>query len=231
MRGTAVLLSDQHRSKNTGRVLVAGPRSAVKRWRHGLHGISVIREVTDRLALEQSVTKLKPAVVVLDLALPKLGGIEGLQAIRRLSPATKIVLIGSDNEKEAVSVLKAGIDGYCNKDTNPALLKKAVERVQNDELWLPRHLIHSLLQELTPSKGTEQKESTLGSGDLDRLTDRKREIVHLISRGSTNKEIANRLNVTVATVKAHVTAIFRKLGLSDRVSLAVYVAEHKRPSR
>src|SRR5919108_4598589 len=147
MRSTAVLLSDQRRTKNTEPdplVLVAGPRSAVKRWRHGLHGISVIHEVTDRATLEQGVTKLKPAVVVLDLALPKLGGVEGVEDIRRLSPTSKIVLIGNmTNENEAVSVLKAGIDGYCTKDCSPALLKKAVERVQNDEMWLPRNLIHS----------------------------------------------------------------------------------------
>jgi len=236
MRAAAVFLSDHRQNKNTGRealILIAGPSSsAVKRWRHGLHGMSVIREVTGRLALEQSVTKLKPTVLLLDFALPKLGGIEGVQAIRRLSPTTKIVLIGTmDNEKEAVSALKAGVDAYCNKDINPALLKKAVERVQNDEIWLPRNLIRSLLQELTSSTEPEQKESTSEPGDLDCLTERKREIVHLLSRGSTNKEIANRLNVTVATIKAHLTAIFRKLGLSDRVSLAVYVAEHKRLSR
>ena len=237
MRSTAVVLSDHRQSKSTGRealILIAGPSSAgLKRWRHGLHGMSAIHEVTGRLALEQSVTKLKPAVLLLDLALPKLGGIEGVQAIRRLSPTTKIVLIGTMNsEKEAVSALKSGVDGYCNKDVNPTLLRKAVERVQNDEIWLPRNLIRSLLQKLTSSTtGPEQKESDSEPGDLDCLTDRKREIVHLISRGSTNKEIANRLNVTVATVKAHVTAIFRKLGLSDRVSLAVYVAEHKRLSR
>lgn len=236
MRGTAVVLSDHRQSKNTGKealILIAGASSAaVKRWRQGLNGTSVIHEVTGRLALEQTMTKLKPAVLVLDVALSKLGGIEGVQAVRRLSPATKIILVGStDNEKEGLSALMAGVDGYCNRAINPALLKKAVERVQNDEMWLPRNLIRSLLQELTSFNGREQKASTPKPGDLDCLTDRKREIVHLINRGSSNKEIANRLNVTVATVKAHLTAIFRKLGLSDRVSLAVYVAEHKRLSR
>jgi two-component system nitrate/nitrite response regulator NarL len=212
-------------------VLIASAnREVVRRWKHGLQGVFEIHKVTARAALEQGLVGLKPTVLFLDLALPDLGGIMGVRELRRLSSATKIVLFTSvPDEKEAVLALQSGLEGYCNKDINPALLRRAVSRLQEDEIWIPPKLLRELL---TASLNAPQhKDSPEQLNDLNCLTARKREIAQLISKGSSNKEIATLLNVSVATVKAHLTAIFRKLRLSDRVSLAIYVTQHKRVSR
>jgi DNA-binding NarL/FixJ family response regulator len=176
---------------------------------------------------------LKPTILLLDLALPNLGGVGGIRAIQRLSPPTKIVLLtGTPDEKEGISALKAGARGYCNTDIDAALLKKAVEMVQKGEIWVARKLIPHLLEELASLTERRQKDSPAKPDSrLDRLTPREREIVHLIGGGASNKEIASQLKVTEGTVKAHLTAIFRKTGLSSRLQLALFVAEHMRLTR
>lgn len=215
-------------------VLVASPNPGLRRrCRAALRGTSALQEVTTRAALERSMAHLKPAVLLLDIDLPMLDGVGGVRAIHHLSPPTKIVLLtGTLDEKEGLSALKAGARGYCQKDTESALLKKAVQMVRKGDIWAGRNLIPHLLEELT-SLTERRREAPPGDRDsrLDRLTPREREIAHLIGGGASNKEIASRLNVTEGTVKAHLTAIFRKIGLSGRLQLALFVAEHMRLTR
>jgi DNA-binding NarL/FixJ family response regulator len=191
-----------------------------------------IHEVAERAALERSMATLNPAVLLLDLALPHLG-IEGVPTIQRLSPSTQIVLFSSSpDEKEAISALKAGARGYHSRDIAPYLLRKAVQLVRKGEIWVGRNVIPHLLKELTSLTERRKPDAPAGpDGRLDRLTPREREITHLIGNGASNKEIASQLEVTEKTVKAHLTAIFRKLGLSDRLRLALFVSEHSRMSR
>ena len=124
-------------------VLVASPNPGLRRrCRAALRGTSALQEVTTRAALERSMASLKPTILLLDLALPNLGGVGGIRAIQRLSPPTKIVLLtGTPDEKEGISALKAGARGYCNTDIDAALLKKAVEMVRKGEIWAGRNLI------------------------------------------------------------------------------------------
>jgi len=215
-------------------VLIASPNPRVRRrWRQALQGRSAIHQVATRAALERSMAHLKPAILLLDLGLPMLGGVGGVPALQRLSPPTRIVLLtGTLDEKEGLSALKVGARGYCNTEIDPALLKKAVQMVREGQIWAGRNLIPHLLEELT-SLTERRREAPPGDRDsrLDRLTPREREIAHLIGGGASNKEIASRLNVTEGTVKAHLTAIFRKIGLSGRLQLALFVAEHMRLTR
>lgn len=166
---------------------------------------------------------LKPDILLLDLALPRLGGIKGVLATRNLSPETKIVLLArSPNAKELISVLRAGAWGYCEKDIDPSLLKKAVVRVQKGEVWLKRNLVPHLIEELARLTRRRLKDSLPKlDSRLANLTPRERDVVSLVGNGASNKEIASRLTVTEHTVKAHLTAIFRKLGFSGRVQLAL----------
>lgn len=215
-------------------VLVASPNPGLRRrCKATLRGTSALQEVTTRAALERSMATLKPAVLLLDIDLPMLDGVGGVRAIHHLSPPTKIVLLTSTlDEKEGLSALKAGARGYCQKDTESALLKKAVQMVRKGEIWAGRNLIPHLLEELTSLTERRQQDSPANlDSHLDRLTPRQREIVHLIGGGASNKEIASQLNVTEGTVKAHLTAIFRKTGLSSRLQLALFVAEHMRLTR
>lgn len=206
---------------------VAGLR---KRWRQALHGPYTTHEVTDRAQLERSLSNRTPLAVILDLSLPQLGGVGAVADIGRLRPGVKVVVLtGRPDEREGIAALKAGARGYCDRDIDGILLRKAVAVVQEGEIWVGRKLIPHLLEELTAAAEPAEPAPKLDGG-LDRITPREREIAHLLSAGASNKEIAKRLNVTERTVKAHLTAVFRKLGVSGRLQLALFVLEHSRSS-
>ncbi len=220
-------------SESAPLVLIAsGVAGLRKRWRQAMQGLFATHEVPERGSLERSVTSRHPVGLLLDFDLPDLGGIGGIVAIQRLRPATNIVLLTSHpDEKEGIAALKAGVRGYCDREINPVLLGKALEVVQKGEIWVGRKFVPHLLEELTALTEQKQKDSLAElDSRLDRITPRERQIVQLLSAGASNKEIAKKLNVTERTVKAHLAAIFRKLGISGRLQLALFVLEHSRPA-
>jgi len=222
------------KSESTPLVVVASSVGDLrKRCRQALSNGYSIHETADRGELERGMVGRRPAAVLLDIGLPGLGGASGIASIQKLRAAAKIiVLTGAPDEREGIAILKAGARGYCHRDIDGALLEKATDVVLKGEIWVGRKLIPHLLEELTVL--TEQRRrDTPGKGDerLGRVTPRERQIVDLLSAGASNKEIAKRLNVTERTVKAHLTAIFRKLGLSGRLQLALFALEHGRPAR
>jgi DNA-binding NarL/FixJ family response regulator len=210
--------------------MASGMRHSLRRWRQAIQGPCTVHEVTDRRSLELCGADRRPAALLLDLHLPGLGGVDGVAAIQRLWPTTKILLLTSrPNEKEGIAALKAGARGYCDRGIGPGLLGKALEVVQKGEIWIGRKFIPHLLGELTTLTEQQQKDS---SPELDRrldhITAREREVVRLLSAGASNKEMAQKLNVAERTVKAHLTALFNKLGISGRLQLALFVLEHSR---
>ena len=212
-------------------VLIASSVSSVRRaWREGAQAFAAV-EVADHGQLLCCLTPRPPAILLLDLDLPQLGGMEGVSGLRALQPATRIiVLAGRPDEKEGLVALKIGARGYCDRAIAPALLGKALEAVHNGEVWVGRKLTSHLLEEL--SALTEALGERVSPGDLDRrlegLTPRERAIVAELSAGASNKEIAQKFAVTERTVKAHLTAVFRKLGISGRLQVALFMLE---PSR
>jgi two-component system, NarL family, nitrate/nitrite response regulator NarL len=209
-------------------ILIVSSNAAVrKRWRQALQRIYSTHEIVNKMALEQNMTKRKPKVLLLDLALSDLGGLGGVENLRRTSPATKIILFTRrPNEKEEVAALMRGAIGYCHTASDPALLKKAVEAIQKGEIWVGRRIIPHLLKELNSLATRLQKDVTAKpEGNLDSLTPREREVAHLVGNGASNKEIARQLNITEKTVKKHLTVIFRKLGVSSRLRLALLVTK------
>ena len=156
---------------------------------------------------------------------------DGVPGLRALQPATKIIVLADHpDEREGLVALKIGAQGYCDRAIAPALLCKALEAVHNGEVWVGRKLTSHLLDEL--SALTEELGDRASPGDLDRrlegLTPRERAIVAELSAGASNKEIAQKFAVTERTVKAHLTAVFRKLGISGRLQVALFMLE---PSR
>jgi len=225
-------MSDKQRAASV--VLLASPIAGLRgQWSQGLAEKFPLYEVAERAALERSMANLKPAALLLDLALPGLGGVDGVPAIQRLSPLTSVMLVTSTpNDREGLAALKSGARAYCSSETDSALLRKAVTVVLKGEIWVARNVYAPLLEELTSLTERRHKEFPPNLDTrLDRLTPREREIAQLIGGGASNKEIAGRLNITEATVKAHLTAIFRKLGLSDRLGLALFVTEYNRVTR
>jgi DNA-binding NarL/FixJ family response regulator len=227
-------MSENGRTEAFPLVLVAsGVAMLRKRCRHALDRRYAIHEVTDLNELERSMVHRRPAAVLLDLGLPNLGGVGGVGALQKLRAAARIIaLTGAPDEREGIAALKAGARGYCDREIEGALLEKAMDVVLKGEIWVGRKLIPQLLEELTLLTEQRRRDSP-GRPDLrlDRVTPRERQIVDLLSAGASNKEIAKRLNVTERTVKAHLTAIFRKLGISGRLQLALFALEHGRASR
>ena len=215
--------------ENKGVVLVAVPTEELRwRWSQGLELRYDFREVADRHELDHFMATLQPAVLLLDLALCRPGGTAEIPAIQRLSPSTKIlVLTGNPVEAEGVAALKAGARGYCRRDISHTLLKKAVEMIQEGQMWMERTILPRLLEELaSPEEQRMQASALAPSGPLALLTHREREVADLIASGASNREISAQLHVTEATVKAHLTATFRKLGVSDRLQLGLYVTRY-----
>jgi two-component system, NarL family, nitrate/nitrite response regulator NarL len=211
-------------------VIASAAAEASKRWSHRLRETFAICEVAELRALEQVTANLKPRILVLDLTLPGLGRVRGLRHIQGLSPTTKtLVLADNPNDGEGICALKAGAKGYYTRTIDPAHLKKAVEAVQKGEIWIRRKLIPELVAGLISLTETRQKASKESNGELDRrlqsLTIRQRGVAELIARGASNKEIASQLNVCERTVKAHLTEMFRNIGVSDRLQLALLLSK------
>jgi DNA-binding NarL/FixJ family response regulator len=210
-----------------GLVLIASSDAALRqRCVLGLQDAFPVHQISSRVELEHTMTQSKPAVLLLDLDLPQIGDIEGVAAIQHLCPSTNIILFrGAHNEKEEILALKSGAKGYCGKEIDPSLLRKAVNVVQKGEVWAGRKTISHLLAELNSFTETGQKDCPpLTEVYLQYLTPRERQIALLVGEGACNKEIASRLDISERTVKAHLTAIFRKLQISDRLRLGLFIA-------
>ncbi|TAL12198.1 MAG: response regulator transcription factor [Nitrospirae bacterium] len=213
-------------------LLVAGPDAKLRhQWRQGLPGKTTIQEVSEQGELERSLTAIRPAVLLLDLALCASEGIGRVPALQLLSPSTKIVLLtATPDAAEGVYALKVGAKGYCTRDITPPLLRKALEMILEGQIWVERSVIPYLLGELS-SLGAHKAPAAAPQeyqpdSPLDCLTPRERAVADLIAAGAWNKEIACRLNITEATVKAHLTAIFRKLGVTDRLRLGLLLTRY-----
>lgn len=194
------------------------------RWRGVLHDGFPVRDVSDRDSLERTIATLNPNVVLLDLDLLGVGGIGDGSIIRALARTTRLVLLsGCPTEQEGLRVLKAGAKGYCNKSIDPQLLRKIVDRVHDGEIWAERKVISRLLEGYAAHPEDRPEGLAKRDSRLNPLTPREREISFLIAAGASNKEIASRLRVGEGTVKAHLTAIFRKLGFSDRLQLGLFL--------
>ncbi len=206
-------------------LLIASPLVVLrKRWRQALKPRFTVNEVANPVALQLSMVKLRPSILLLDRALLKFNGDVNVPAIRRLSSITKVILLASTPRvREGISVLRAGARGYTTTNVDPSLLKNAIENVQKGEIWVGRNLVSHLLEARRSLTKHRVKTSRAKNHHVDRLTPREGNIAHLISRGASNKEIASLLTVTERTVKAHITAIFQKLKLSNRLQLALFI--------
>jgi len=217
-------------AKDLGLIVIASADPTLgTKWSRTLQKQFAVHVVNDGRSLESAISTLKPVILILDHSLlPLLPGSGGLsERMRRLTNATRTIIISNHiGEKEGVSLLKAGVRGYCTDDQGPQIISKAVNAVLRGEVWVGRKVIQLLLDELAGFTEHLQREFRTNLDErLKQLTPRQREIVSLIGRGASNKEIAHALHVSDKTVKAHLTGIFRKLKLSDRLQLALFVTQ------
>ena len=175
-------------------------------------GLEVVGEASDGAEAAELAQRLLPDVVLMDLVMPGLDGVEATRRIREISPSTKVIVLTSFDEDEKVfPSVKAGAAGYLLKDVRPQELAEAVRRVHAGEALLAPSVAAKLMQEVA---GERQPVSG--------LTERELEVLRLIARGLPNKLIAQELVVSEKTVKTHVSNILAKLHLTDRTQAALY---------
>lgn len=214
-------------------ILIASAASDIlASWERALDGFAGILAVRQFDSLKQGLARLSPRVLLLDLDLPGLDGPRGVAALRKANPTTKIiVLTKAVSDEEEIALFKIGVRGCALRDIEPQLLKRIVIAIEHGELWIRRAITPRLLDELGARLRDEANITRVGAGRLTALTEREREIATLIGNGDSNKQIARELCITERTVKAHLTGIFRKVGVADRVRLALRVAARPEPER
>ena len=200
-------------------ILYSADRGLVGRWLEGIKLLDDTRLVTDRAALERSVQRGRPAVILADLQAPGIDDVDGAVDLCQRHPDLPFLFLSPRPEgSEGLRLVAAGARGYGNRYMSPELLRKAVGVVRLGEVWLGRQLLQRLIRSALPTAAEE-----ITRDGLSMLTAREQEIARLVADGASNKRIGSRLDITERTVKAHLSAIFRKTGTRDRLQLALLV--------
>src|SRR5215210_1610832 len=181
--------------------------------------IQVVGEAADGRQAVEMVRNLVPDVVLMDLVMPNMDGVEATRAVTSMSPSTRVIVLTSFSEDEQVfNSIKAGAQGYLMKDVLPQDLARAIRTVHRGEAQLDPEIARKLMHEFSNPQPTKPKHD---------LTERELEVLGLISLGKSNKEISEELVLSEKTVKTHVSNILQKLHLSDRTQAAVYALRQK----
>jgi len=179
------------------------------------------REVLDQVAQHQ------PDIILLDLRMPNLDGISTLQALQQKGCQCKvIVLTASEDKNEFVQVMKLGARGIVLKQTASELIVKSIRKVHAGEIWLDSQTTAAVMRQFASPSVEPQPVHGGRVRERSPLSAREREIVALVAQGYKNKEMAEKMFISEQTVKNHLHNIFDKLGVSDRLELALY-AIHK----
>ena len=181
----------------------------------------VIGEAEDGKEAVEMVQKLNPDILLLDLKMPNMSGIGALEALGDKNKATRvIVLTASEDEAAVVQAMRMGTAGIVLKQTATDLLIKSIRKVYDGEIWLDSRMTTAVMKEFSAPAPVREPIKTV-------LSAREREVVALVCQGFRNKEIAEKMFISEQTVKNHLHNIFDKLGVSDRLELALF-AIHKK---
>lgn len=192
-------------------------------------GIDIIGEAADGKVGIDKAKQLKPVVVLMDIGLPSMDGIEATTQIKSQLPKTRIIMLTShDNDRDIFAALGAGADGYCLKETPTSQLAIAIKAVADGAAWLDPAIATKVLRasvagafpaNTASGDGTEFSGSESLKGP--KLSQREVEVLKLVVEGASNQQIAEKLYLSVETVKTHMRRIMEKLAVSDRTQAAV----------
>src|ERR1700676_577618 len=215
--------------KGVIRVLIADDhpivRDGLKKLLTLEEDVQVVGEACDGCEVLDKVQELDPDILLLDLRMPNLDGLSALQALQQTHKRTRvIVLTASEDKNEFVQAMKLGCSGIVLKQTAPDLIVKSIRKVHSGEIWLDSHTTAAVMRQFsTALEGGHPSASGSGKGrERSPLSAREREIVALVAQGYKNKEMAEKMFISEQTVKNHLHNIFDKLGVSDRLELALY---------
>jgi DNA-binding NarL/FixJ family response regulator len=196
-------------------------RSALVLMLGGQPDVRVVGEAADGRAGIDAARGLRPDVILMDIRMPVLDGLAATVELRGTpDPPHVIVLTTFDADDYVLRALAAGADGFLLKDTPPPEILEAIRRVADGDPMLSPSVTRSLIKQVAPpdSSRTGQAQVRLGS-----LTEREHDVALAVGRGLSNAEIAGELNLSVPTVKAYVSRLFEKLGVTNRVQIAIVV--------
>jgi DNA-binding NarL/FixJ family response regulator len=182
-------------------------------------GIEFVGTASDGAEALIQIERLRPDVVLMDLSMPIMDGIEATRRISRQFPDSRVLVLTSFSEqRRIIDALEAGADGYLLKHSEPEQIVAAI------------HAVAEGGSPLDPKAARVLLESHRATDSGDELTDREREVLGLVRDGLANKQIARRLGISERTVKAHLTRVFQRLGVSDRTQAALWAVDHLRPT-
>ena len=202
-----ILIADDHR------ILREGLRGLLSEY----DDLEVVSEATTGLEAVEKVRSLKPDILLLDLIMPEMGGVEVLEALAGEDIKTKvIVLTGADDDELLARSIQSGALGYLLKDTASNQLVNAIHTVWEGSCWLPADLTEKLI------RGISKKSPGDETAKLSLLTAREKDVFKLLTDAKANSEIADALFISEHTVKVHVSRILSKLGLASRSEVLRY---------
>src|SRR5467141_2617766 len=207
-----ILLADDH----------AIFREGLRKLLDAAEEIQIVGEASNGVECIKMLAKYKPDILLLDLRMPEKDGLGVLEEINFDSMPTRvIVLTAAEDDRDVVRAMRLGARGVVLKQSATDLLVKSIYRVHAGEIWLDNHMTAEVMKAFVkPSDNGPRHEKPL-------LSDREKQIVQLVAQGFRNKEIGEKLFISEQTVKNHLHNIFDKLGVSDRLELALYAIHHR----
>jgi two-component system, NarL family, response regulator LiaR len=200
-----LLLADDHKMVREGLKAFFAPTD----------DFEVVAEAADGIEAVEKACQTVPDVILLDLIMPNLDGIEAANRIKKKLPDAKIIIITSSlEESKVIASIKAGAAGYLLKDSSPLEIEDAIKKVNRGETAFPSRITNIMVKELNKPSKPPSKCTT--------LTDRETEILKLIANGMSNQEIADQLFLSVWTVRTYVTGILDKLEVDNRTQATLY---------
>jgi len=181
--------------------------------------IEVVGEASNGREALEKVRELEPDVVLMDLVMPVMDGLTAIKEVKQMRPQTEVIALTSFADDDKVfTALRSGATGYLLKDVQPGDLVKAVLAAERGEVQLHPEVAKKLMNEvIAPAKISD---------GFEELTERERQVLGLLGRGMSNKEIAREISVSEKTVKAHVSSVLNKLNLPGRTHAALYAVKH-----
>jgi len=212
------------------RVMIADDHSMVR------EGLTQLLELEDDIRViaqagdgEEALTKIvefKPDIVLLDINMPKLNGLEVLKRLKDDHIKSQVIILTIHNEVEyLLKAVEIGVNGYVLKDSEADVLVKAIRAVSSGESYIQPNMATELYKKMNNKQDNEATQ--LINKQISRLTKREMEVLKLVTLGLLNKEIAHKLEISEKTVKNHVSNIFKKIEVSDRTQAAVFAIKNK----
>ncbi|MGD1211478.1 MAG: response regulator transcription factor [Candidatus Acidiferrales bacterium] len=214
------------KAKQAIRILVADDhaifRDGLRKLLADAEEIQIVGEASNGVECIKMLAKLKPDILLLDLRMPEKDGLGVLEEVNFDSTPTRvIVLTAAEDDRDVVRAMRLGARGVVLKQSASDLLVKAIHKVFDGEIWLDNRMTAEVIDAFKKSaEAGQRREKPL-------LSDREKEIVQLVAQGFRNREIGEKLFISEQTVKNHLHNIFDKLGVSDRLELALYAIHHR----